>query len=362
MLFGNKNKARQNEAALATLQTQLAERQAALAAANQRAEAAEREAAQCRAQAEQSTALMKNLQSFGLSLEESQQSLANMANAMKEQKDHAASAQKLTQSGRASVAQIASSLDVLAQRSNKATVQVGELDTRAQAIGGIVQLIKEIADQTNLLALNAAIEAARAGEQGRGFAVVADEVRKLAERTTNATSEITTLVEKIRADSSGSRDQIAELSEQAGKFSADGQQTAETMTSLLDMSSSIERAVSVSALRGFCELAKVDHLIYKFNVYKVLFGLSGSGEDSLPSHQNCRLGEWYYKGEGKAHFAHLPGFREIEQPHAKVHESALAALRANKSGDTATVLRKIADMEAASLAVLKELEKMASAA
>ena len=105
-----------------------------------------------------------------------------------------------TRIGRNSMQEASASLEHIATALNSTATVINTLGQRSQEIGGIVGVITSIADQTNLLALNAAIEAARAGEQGRGFAVVADEVRNLASRTRQATDEISGMIQSIQQE------------------------------------------------------------------------------------------------------------------------------------------------------------------
>ncbi|MDR2788413.1 MAG: methyl-accepting chemotaxis protein [Candidatus Accumulibacter sp.] len=121
---------------------------------------------------------------------------------------------KTSDEGGQMVEQTSSEMTVIAKSVGEASQVIQTLGENSAEISNVVQVIREVADQTNLLALNAAIEAARAGEQGRGFAVVADEVRKLAERTAQSTGDISTMIGKIQASATDAVDKMGKVVKQ----------------------------------------------------------------------------------------------------------------------------------------------------
>ena len=189
----------------------------------------------------------------------------------------------------------------IADRVKSASQTVGSLGGRSEQIGEIIGTIEDIADQTNLLALNAAIEAARAGEQGRGFAVVADEVRALAERTTKATREIGQMIKAIQSETraavSAMEQGVSEVERGTGEAAKSGQALEAILTQISAVTQQANQ-IATAAEEQTATTSEISHNMQRITEV-VLHSARGAQETDLAASQLTRLSEELHRNVGR---------------------------------------------------------------
>jgi len=343
-------------------------------------------------------------QQVATAAEEMSSSIAEIANSTSDAAAQNSETVEIAQQGRDI---INTSEEISSEMRTKIDILTGEIDEltgHAAEIENVITVINDISEQTNLLALNAAIEAARAGEAGRGFAVVADEVRKLAEKTKDSTEDIRKMVVEMQNKVKSANEGGTVVTELVAKQSDIDVKTSESFRTILDavenmqsnilsissavdeqsavttqIASSVE-TVSMSSVESKEQLAKqtshvhtlinsimetsnlfsqyklkstgskfaiakLQHMIYMNKLFGVYTGSRSQMDDLLVDHHSCAFGK-FYDTVGAQEHGDLTEFKAIEPVHKRVHANAADVCRAVKNGD----------MEQAESSMLKTFE------
>jgi len=247
--------------------------------------------------------------------------------------------------------EISSTIENIQEHANTLGDDANSLNDSVMSIAEIINLIKDISDQTNLLALNAAIEAARAGEHGRGFAVVADEVRKLAERTQKATQEVEININGLKQNSNSMMEISNTFADETGKVMEILDVFGENITMVVQNSNEIKAKTENLTNEFNVSNGKIDHIALKIIAYKAIMAKE---EVSIADENSCRFGRWFAQVsstlmKGNPHIA------SISKHHATVHQGLKAAMKEAKQGNLNAALDSLEKVEHSSEVGFEEL-------
>ena len=237
---------------------------------------------------------------------------------------------------------IVTSVENIQQYTSQLSDVSQSLNDSVMSIAQIINLIKDISDQTNLLALNAAIEAARAGEHGRGFAVVADEVRKLAERTQKATQEVEINISGLKQNSNN----MIEISETFNNESANILNILDNFREDIDyvVSNTADITKKTKSITNQIQVSngKIDHIHLKLKAYQGLF--DGKVVD-VADHTSCRFGKWFSKFSQTELKDAKSEVKKINEHHKNVHDKVFEVIEDIKNEKVEDVIEPLKSME-----------------
>ena len=213
--------------------------------------------------------------------------------------------------------------------------------------------IDRLSSQANLLSINSAIEAGHIGREAAGFSVLAQEMKKLSLEIQRQASEIATINNNVSARFVPVKENTIKNQQQLQEVKNIVTQEHQSLSALAEHASELKHLCHFMATQQFFNTVKIDHVLWKEAIYIHL--LNNDDENCVNQHTECRLGKWYYQGDGRK-FAGTEAFRRLEEPHKLVHQCGRQALAANLIGDEEGVKTAIEQMELASVNVIKYVD------